>query len=68
MSKGLELISKGWELIIILVCVIMAGVGILILDASYPRVKYYDCSISEISPDFPKEVKEECRKIRRTTV
>ena len=24
----------------------------------------YDCSISEISPDFPPKVKEECRKIR----
>jgi hypothetical protein len=24
----------------------------------------YDCSISEISPDFPPQVKEECRKLR----
>lgn len=24
----------------------------------------YDCSISEISPDFPLEVKEKCRKLR----
>ena len=24
----------------------------------------YDCSISEISPDFPLEVKEQCRKLR----
>jgi len=24
----------------------------------------YDCSISEISPDFPIQVKEECRKLR----
>ena len=24
----------------------------------------YDCSISEISPDFPPQVREECRKLR----
>jgi len=24
----------------------------------------YDCRISEISPDFPIEVKEQCRKLR----
>ena len=24
----------------------------------------YDCSISEISPDFPPEVREQCRKLR----
>ena len=24
----------------------------------------YDCSISEISPDFPPQVKEACRKLR----
>jgi hypothetical protein len=24
----------------------------------------YDCSISEISPDYPIEVKEQCRRLR----
>ena len=24
----------------------------------------YDCSISEISPDFPIEVREQCRKLK----
>ena len=24
----------------------------------------YDCSLAEISPDFPIQVKEECRKMR----
>jgi hypothetical protein len=27
-------------------------------------VKVYDCSIAEISPDYPLEVKEGCRKLR----
>lgn len=31
--------------------------------------KVYDCTLAEISPDFPIEVKEECRRlrVRRTT-
>lgn len=28
------------------------------------RGKIYDCSLSEFHPDYPPEVKEECRKIR----
>ena len=28
------------------------------------RTHVYDCSIAEISPDYPIEVKEQCRKIR----
>lgn len=27
-----------------------------------PRDKVYDCSIAEISPDYPQEVKDECRR------
>jgi hypothetical protein len=29
------------------------------------NVKVYDCSVSEISPDYPLDVKEECRRLRR---
>lgn len=32
------------------------------LPKEHSRV--YDCSISEISPDYPIEVKEGCRKLR----
>jgi hypothetical protein len=28
------------------------------------KVRRYDCSISEISPDYPIEVKEACRRAR----
>jgi hypothetical protein len=31
---------------------------------SQDRVRVYNCDMSEISPDFPIEVKEECRKLR----
>lgn len=30
--------------------------------------KVYDCSIAEISPDYPVEVKNECRRIRATYI
>jgi hypothetical protein len=29
-----------------------------------PKERVYDCTISEISPDFPIEVREECRRLR----
>lgn len=35
--------------------------GILDNDS---KVRRYDCSISEISPDYPIEVKEACRRAR----
>lgn len=28
--------------------------------------KVYDCSLAEISPDFPIKVKEDCRKLRKS--
>jgi hypothetical protein len=28
----------------------------------------YDCSIAEISPDFPVEVREQCRKLRAENI
>lgn len=28
------------------------------------RVKLYDCGMAEWHPDIPKEVKEQCRKLR----
>jgi hypothetical protein len=31
-------------------------------------VKIYDCTISEISADYPIEVKEECRKLKRNMI
>lgn len=36
----------------------------IVIAINQPKVKVYDCSISEISPDYPIAVKEECRRIR----
>jgi hypothetical protein len=41
------------------------GIALLFMFSSEKTGRYYDCSISEISPDYPIQVKEECRKIRR---
>lgn len=41
-----------------------AGGMYWVLTLDRPATVTYDCSISEISPDFPIEVREECRKLR----
>ncbi len=51
--------------IIALVVLSIMLLSLSIMAAIYgPKHKVYDCSIAEISPDYPIEVKEECRRIR----
>jgi hypothetical protein len=55
------------ETIVTAIIVIAFFVAIPIVFLSLPRkgdVVRYDCSISEISPDYPIEVKEQCRRLR----
>ena len=56
--ETLEMILIGASLITL--------VGFIVAEHSYerPMVKVYDCTIAEISPDIPVQVKEECRKLR----
>ena len=52
------------EMIIIVIGLLIA---IPIVFLSLPRkgdIIRYDCTLAEISPDFPIEVKEQCRKLR----
>ena len=49
----LALLAVGW----------IAG-GFWFAFSTSPRTIVYDCRLSEISPDFPTEVKEQCRKLR----
>ena len=37
------------------------------IDGIMPKGTYYDCRLAEISPDFPIQVKEQCRQLRKTT-
>lgn len=41
-------------------------VGLMAITPA-PEGRYYDCSMAEFHPDFPREVKEACRKIRIKT-
>jgi len=52
------------------ILVVILGAGVLTfgiyMAVSYPHVTVkYDCSIAEISPDYPVQVKEACRKLLR---
>lgn len=37
------------------------------IDGITPKGAYYDCRLSEISPDFPIQVKDLCRQLRKPT-
>ena len=52
---------KPLELVAIMIA-LLALISYIMYNYSYTHVvKYYDCTISEISPDIPLEVKKECR-------
>ena len=58
-------IKENWDVIIFLII----SLGVCVYTAWYftvhPHITVrYDCSVSEISPDYPLEVKEGCRKLR----
>ena len=58
-------IKKEWQPILVgIAFLIYLIVGFTYLWNMDHRTIRYDCSISEISPDFPPEVKEQCRKLR----
>jgi hypothetical protein len=50
--------------IILVIVLILCLVVFIINNFSYTQTRVYDCSLSEISPDYPIEVKQECRKLR----
>lgn len=43
--------------------VLLGSVAFLVLGPKQ-KGRVYDCSIAEISPDYPIEVKQQCRKAR----
>jgi hypothetical protein len=64
MNEQLKIL--GVSFIFVIVTLIMFGLivfGNQLFDNS--RVVVYNCSISEISPDIPLQVKEQCRKLIR---
>ena len=49
--------------------IVMIGLSLVAIMAVfsdfYPEGKVYDCTLAEISPDYPIEVKNECRRLLR---
>jgi len=51
-------------LAIILPTLFVVAIWVIVLSAMPKHgVVRYDCSLAEISPDFPIEVKQQCRKL-----
>jgi hypothetical protein len=57
-------IREGIKLLLFFGGAIILFACIITLSPRKGDVVTYDCSISEISPDIPIEVKEICRKLR----
>lgn len=55
--------EEEWYLIAGTICMIVMFPLLFYISPKH-GVKVYDCSIAEISPDYPLSVKEECRKAR----
>jgi len=61
----IEFLNRWHAEIFILILFGIFGVILLIAILPFPEQKFYDCSLSEISPDFPIEVKQACREAKR---
>lgn len=59
------LYSIGLSFIILGTALAMIGLIVFGNQLAAGSVKVYNCSISEISPDFTVAMREECRKLRK---
>ena len=50
--------------IVFIIAIVVIFLGVYYLSLTMPRERVYNCSIAEISPDFPIEVREKCRNLR----
>ena len=48
----------------IVVGLALAMVWLIIFGNRLPTTRVYDCGMAEWHPDIPREVREECRKLR----
>jgi hypothetical protein len=56
------------EYVFVAIVLIGSIVFLCVAPPNKGEVKAYDCSIAEISPDYPIAVKEECRKLRSRNI
>jgi hypothetical protein len=62
-------IRQNYDVIIVLLLALGACIYTAWYVTVHPHVTVkYDCSISEISPDYPIAVKEGCRKLRAENI
>ena len=61
----MNVFEDGLAIAIFGAIMLTVATGIVLINIQWPHAVRYDCSISEISPDFPIEVKEACRKLKR---
>jgi hypothetical protein len=47
---------------------LLAMIGLIVLGNSLPREQVYDCSLAEFHPDYPIQVREECRRLRSAKI
>lgn len=57
-------LAKWLGIYLLLIALTVALLGL----AGKPRTKAIDCSIAEFHPDVPQAIKDQCRKLRSTTV
>jgi hypothetical protein len=56
------------QILVAAFAIVWAVAGLIFIHyAVENRTVAYDCRLSEISPDFPIEVREQCRKLRATS-
>ncbi len=63
MKSTLQII--GLSLLGVLIACLMFGLIVFGNTIAGAGQRIYNCSISEISPDFTPKMREECRKLRR---
>ncbi len=55
-------IEVGLVLLLAAVCIVA------VIYIPQPKGKIYTCALAEISPDYPLDVKEECRKLNSVKI
>ena len=48
--------------------ILLAMIGLIVIGNSLPREQVYDCSLAEFHPDYPIQVREECRRLRSAKI
>jgi hypothetical protein len=59
---------KRSHLEVTFVCIVLFGSIAFLCLGPKQKSKVYDCSLSEISPDYPIEVKQQCRALRAENI